>query len=137
MNFRDLILNNFWWKLTALALAIIVRLALHPQDGQPLLPESMRPMHTRYLVAHPIILSKPATDLREFKVMPETVDITLSGDSKFLKNLDDREVRATVDVRDISPDTNTVRIHVFVPPEGGIRLERMTPERVQVEVLKQ
>jgi hypothetical protein len=137
MSFRDLILNNFWWKLTALSLAIVVRLALHPQDGQPLLPNSMRLDYTRYLVQHPVILSKPATDLREFKVTPETVDITLSGDAKVLKNLDVSEVRATVDIRDINPETNTVRIHVFVPPEGGIRLERMTPERVQVELLKQ
>src|SRR3954464_13789432 len=137
MPFRDLILNNFWWKITALALAIIVRLALHPQDGQPLIPSSMRLSDARYLVQHPIILQKPATDLREFKVTPDTVDITLSGEAKVLKNLDISEIRATVDIRDLTPETNTVRIHVFVPPEGAIKLERMTPERVQVELLKQ
>jgi len=131
---RDIILNNFWWKVTALALAIVVRFALRPEDGQPLLP---RTMHTRYLVSHPITLSKPATDLREFKVTPENVDITLSGDAKVLKDLDDREVRATVDIRDLEPGTNSVRIHLFVPPEGGIKLERLTPDRVQVELLKQ
>jgi YbbR domain-containing protein len=133
MSFRTLILNNFGWKITALALAITVRYALRPQDG-PLLPSAM---HTRYLVSHPITLSKPATDLREFKVSPETVDITLSGDAKILKDLDDREVRATVDIRDLAPGTNTVRIHVYVPPEGGIKLERLAPEQVHVELLNQ
>ena len=134
---REIILNNFWWKTTALGLAIVVWLALKPQEGRPLLPDAFRATHTRYLVSHPITLSKPATDLREFKVTPETVDITLVGDPKVLKDLDMREIRATVDIRDLRPDTNTVRIHVFVPPEGGIKLERLTPDRVQVELLKQ
>jgi hypothetical protein len=133
---RDWILNNFGWKITALVLAIAVRFALRPEDGQPLLPDSLRTT-TRYMVAHPITLSKPATDLRQFKVTPENVDITLSGEAKVLKELDDREVRATVDIRDLEPGSDTVQIHVFVPPEGGIKLKKIYPDRVHVELLKQ
>ena len=93
-------------------------------------------MHTRHLIAHPVTISKPATDTREFKVTPSTVDITLSGEEKTLRALSSSEVRATVEITDMTDLTNTVKIRLFVPPEGGIELERLTPERVQVELLK-
>lgn len=138
MAFRELIVNNFWWKFTALLLAVASWLGFHTREGRPpLLPDSFRTMHTRYLVAHPITISKPASDPREFRVTPSHVDITLSGEEKVLRNLADSEVRATVDISDLTEFTNTVKIRVFVPPQGGIKLERLSPDRVQVELLKQ
>jgi hypothetical protein len=135
---RDIILNNFWWKVTALLLAILAWLGFQPSEMRPnLLPDSLRPYFTRHLIAHPVTISKSATDTREFKVTPAEVDITLSGDEKVLRNLVASEVRAEVLMSEYKGQTNMLRIHVFVPPRGGIKLERLTPERVQVEVLKE
>jgi hypothetical protein len=135
---RDIVLNNFWWKVTALLLAILAWLGFQPGEIRPsLLPESFRPFFTRYLIAHPVTVSKSATDTREFKVTPSEVDITLSGDEKILRNLAPSEVRAEVLMSEYKGETNTLLIHVYVPPRGGIKLERLTPERVQVEVLKE
>jgi hypothetical protein len=93
--------------------------------------------YTRLMIAHPVTITKPATDTREFKVMPSEVDITLSGEEEVLRDLASREVRATVEILEFKSETNSLPIHVYVPPRGGIKLERLTPERVQVEVLKQ
>jgi hypothetical protein len=132
---RDIILNNFWWKMTALCLAVLAWFGFQPRDMRDLWPT--RTDYTRLLIAHPVTITKPATDTREFKVTPSEVDITLSGDEKVLRDLSASEVRATVEILEFREDTNSLLIHVYVPPRGGIKLERLSPERVQVEVSKQ
>lgn len=133
---RDIILNNFWWKVTALLLAILAWLGFQPSEGyQKLLPGG--PFATRYLIAHPVTISKPATDAREFKVSPAEVDITLSGEEKVLRGLAASEVRAEVLTSEYKGTTNRLKIRVFVPPRGRIEVESLSPERVQVEVLKE
>ena len=133
---RDIILNNFSWKLTALLLAILAWFTFQPAEMRTNLLRGPFDA-TRYLIAHPVTISKPATDAREFKVTPAEVDITLSGEEKVLRNLVPSEVRAEVLMSEYKGDTNMLLIHVYVPPRGGIKLERLSPERVQVEVLKE
>lgn len=130
---REVLLNNFWWKVTALLLAILAWLGVQGENARDLLPTTKTAWH--YMIAHPVTISKPATDTREFKVTPAEVDITLRGEEKFLRELSATEIRAEVWASDYKGDTNTLPIHVFVPNEN-IKLERVSPERVQVEVLK-
>jgi hypothetical protein len=80
---------------------------------------------------------KPATDAREFKVSPAEVDITLSGEEKVLRGLAASEVRAEVLTSEYKGTTNRLKIRVFVPPRGRIEVESLSPERVQVEVLRE
>ena len=135
---RNLVTNNFLWKITALCLAVLAWYGFQPRGARPyLLPESFRTDYTRLMIAHPITITKPATDTREFKVTPSEVDITLSGDEKVLRKLSSSEVRATVEIIEYKAETNSLEIHVYVPPRGGIKLERLSPDRVQVEVIKQ
>jgi hypothetical protein len=124
--------------MTALCLAVLAWFGFQSRGSRPyLLPDSFRTDYTRLMIAHPITISKPATDTREFKVTPLEVDITLSGEEKVLRTLSSSDVRATVEIIEYRAETNTLKIHVYVPPKGGIQLERISPERVQVEVIKQ
>ena len=124
--------------MTALLLAIVVWLGFQPRDKSlNLFPDAYRPSYARYLLRHPVTIIKPATDTREFKVTPSEVDISLSGDQKVLENLRGSEVRASVDVVTFNSKTNELPIVVTFPVSGGIKLERVTPERVQVELLKE
>ncbi len=135
---RDLLLNNLGWKVTALLLAIVVWLGFQPHDKRlNLFPDAYRPTYVRYLLRHPVTIIKPATDTREFKVSPSEVDISLSGDQKVLENLRGSEIRASVDVVAVTSRTNELPIVVTFPPGGGIKLEQVTPDRVQVELLKE
>jgi YbbR domain-containing protein len=135
---RAILLNNFLWKVTAFLLAVVAWLGFQPKDKRlSLFPETLRAHYTRYLVAHPVTITKPATDSREFKITPSFVDITLSGDEKVLGEIWAGDLRATVDVSEFRDGTNSLPLR-FVPPEGkAIRLERMAPDRVQVEVVKE
>ena len=121
--------------MTALCLAVLAWFGFQPRDMSELWPS--RTDYTRLLIAHPVTITKTATDTREFKVTPSEVDITLSGDEKVLRDLSSSEVRATIEVLEFKDATNSLEIHVYVPPRGGIKLERLVPSRVQVEVIKQ
>jgi hypothetical protein len=135
---RDFLLNNFWWKVTALLLAIVVWLGFQPRDKHlNLFPDAYRPSYVRYILRHPVTIIKPATDMREFKVIPSEVDISLSGDEKILDALDGADIRASVDVVSLSGKTNTLPISVTFPGSAEIKVDRVTPDRVQVEVLKE
>jgi YbbR domain-containing protein len=131
---RDVILNNFLWKMIALCLGVLAWFGFQTREMRPyLLP---RTEHTRVMIAHPVTISKPATDTREFKVTPAEVEITIKGDEKTLKALSSSEVRATVEISEFREGTNSLEIHVYVPPRG-VELVRLVPDRVQVEVIKQ
>jgi hypothetical protein len=136
---RDLVLNNFWWKLIALFLAVAawVGFKSREKDGMRLWPDTPT-SHSRLLVSHPISITKPANDSREFRVQPTTVDITLTGEADSLRELETREVRATVEITsDLRRETNTLPIHVFLPQDvKNIQLEKWAPDKVQVELVK-
>jgi hypothetical protein len=134
---REMLVNNFWWKVTALCLAVLAWYGFQPREMRPYLFPQGRTDYTRLMIAHPVTITKPATDTREFKVTPSEVDITLSGEEKVLRALPSSEVRATVEIVEFRNGTNSLRIHVYVPPRGGIELAGITPERVQVEVIKE
>ena len=133
---RDLVLNNFWWKITALLLAIIVWIGFQPRDkALNLFPDAYKPSYVRYLLRHPVTIVKPVNDNRSFKVMPSEVDISLSGDQKVLEALHGSDIRASIDVVDFSNGTNSLPITITFPPGGDIKLERVIPARVQVELV--
>jgi YbbR domain-containing protein len=135
---RDLLLNNFWWKVTALLLAIVVWLGFQPRDKKlNLFPDAYQPSYVRYILRHPVTIIKPANDTREFKVTPSEVDIALSGDEKVLDRLKGSEIRASVDVVSLAGKSNTLPITVNFPHSEQIKQEQVTPDRVQVELTKE
>ena len=123
--------------MTALFLAILAWFGFQPRDMRPSLFPEGRTEHTRVMIAHPVTITKPATDTREFKVMPSEVEITLKGEEKTLRELASSEVRATVEISEFSGTNAILEIHVYVPPRGGIKLDRLVPDTVQVEVIKE
>jgi hypothetical protein len=135
---RDIVLNNFWWKVTALLLAILAWIGFQRPDKRwNVVPVTYRASYVRYLLRHEVTIIKAANDTNEFKVTPAEVDISLSGDQKFLENLRGTEVRASVDVVNFSAKSNSLPLKVAFPPGGNIKLETVVPDRVQVELLKE
>lgn len=135
MGKRELILNNFWWKVTALLIAIAIRVGFHTKEESQLFSTNFRfPFSTRELVSHPITITKPASDNREFRVTPSEVDITLSGDLQKLKKLDPGKVRATVDLTGYKTTNGTAAVTVTAPPE--FKIERTVPDEVSVSTVK-
>ena len=137
---RELVLNNFWWKVTALLLAVGAWFGLTPGQYNLTLPATGVGYSTRELVQHPITIIKEAADTREFKVTPSAVDITISSRSlDSLRELDGREISPRVDLREFNTNSTTAEIVVVIPEmeKRGLELEKLSPERVQVELVRE
>lgn len=136
MPYREIIFNNFWLKITALLLAVLVWFTLHRTDRiETDFPEewTLNP-RSRTLEKLHITVMQPATDLRKFEISPKMVDIEILGDESQLKHLSARDIQASVDLGQLkSGHALPVRVHL----PRGFRVERVEPAEVEVGLVKQ
>ena len=130
---RDLVLRDFWLKLFSLGLAILiwvtVSLAIWKEISPPLAPSVTAEERPFYHV--PVLIVSSAADVRNFKVSPGEVDVTVKGETEIVRKLEANEIRAWVDLTGIeSASKLRKRIDISTPP--GVSLERVSPEEVQV-----
>jgi YbbR domain-containing protein len=122
---RHLFLDDFLLKLFSLALAVVVWLIVTfaSQKGAGTTP--------RVFYDLPVTVLSSAEDVRNFKVSPNEVIVTVEGDAKTVQNLQSKDVRVTVDLTGVGTARDLrKRIEVSVP--AGIACMRVAPEEVQV-----
>jgi hypothetical protein len=122
---RHLFLDDFLLKLFSLGLAVVVWLivtfASQKEAGTT----------PRIFYNLPVIVSSSAEDVRNFKVSPSEVIVTVQGDAKAVQNLQSKDVRVTVDLTGVGTARDLrKRIEVSLP--AGIACMRVAPEEVQV-----
>ena len=124
---REVLLRNFGWKMLSLGLAVAiwltVRAAISQSGGQSV----------RTFNAIPAQIVSSTTDVRTFRVIPETVSITVRGRSEIITALTVPEIHAFVDVTSTDASQNFTR-DVRVATPVGITLVRVDPGNVTVEV---
>lgn len=138
---RNLILHNFWWKITSVALAVVVWITFHNEvrlEGQSFqgINELVRP-HTASPAQSsqfPITVLRAARDNRVFKIEPSVVDITVSGDVSGIRRNLLEELQVFVDLSKAGNEPFTARVRVSLP--AGASLVRVTPDQVHVELAK-
>ncbi|MDX1952869.1 MAG: CdaR family protein [Verrucomicrobiota bacterium] len=133
---RETILNHFWWKVTSFLLAIIVWFTFQGAKGISLqfVDNFGNVIATRAFVNHRLTIMRAPNDKRDFRIIPETVDITVVGeDLRRIKNLSAADIQAYVDLTLYKTGTNTAQVNIFLPPE--IRIRRIDPQQVQVELV--
>ena len=134
MGWRDLILNNFWWKLSSLILAAGVWYHYKSADSDSQVAPTLFP-GSRIFVGMPVEILKGAQDLRNFRVTPEEVDVTVSGEYQTIKNLSSTNVRVFVAVTGMLTNiVTTNRVQIKSIP--GVKLEKSIPEAVRLELLE-
>jgi YbbR domain-containing protein len=133
MWLRDVIIRNFWLKLFSVALAVLiwatvsVAIRNESQDLNPLVNQPSR------VVVVPVLVMSAAADVRECRVRPENVEVTVRGEKKLLDALQEKDVHAIVDLTDVEfTPTMSKRIEVTTPP--GVVYTRVSPDSVQVVV---
>ena len=123
---RDVILRNFGWKILSLGLAVAIWWSIRPS-----VDDSGVSVRTFDDIAIQIVSS--TTDVRAFRVDPEKVSITVQGPADMLNVLNDREIRAFVDLTWADTSQNFSRpLRIATPP--GITLMRVDPVEVTVIV---
>jgi hypothetical protein len=123
MSFRDLVLNNFRWKLTALVLAMliwfVIKLAIYKgiTGGQ-------------YQILHrqPVMVLKAPDDSRIFRIDPPYADVVVQA-SKELSG-DDVELYLNLTTM---PDVNSALKQVLVRGAEGTKVIRVEPAFILAE----
>ena len=128
------ILKHAWLKLFSLALAVLiwvtVSFAIRNESLQAASVVANLPTRVFYL---PVLVVSAAADVREFHVSPDSIEVTVWGESANLAQLQDKDIRVMVDLTDIeSARGMTKRVVVSTPP--GITLKSAQPDTVQIVV---
>lgn len=133
---RDLLIRDFWLKLFALVLAVLIWLTVSfaIRKGETSPADAMANANAERLSLQvPVLVMSTAADVRSFKVSPDKVEVIVSGDPKVLEKLDSTQIRALVDLTDIeSARSLRKRIKVTIPP--GVTYVSVNPEEVSIIV---
>lgn len=131
---RDFLTKDFSWKLFSLGLAVALYFtvrAVRESTGDTGRPLEVRATHSYRGV--PVLVMSSASDVREFKVSPANVQVTVRGRPEILTQLEEEDIRVTVDLTGIeSAQGLKKRVHVSAPP--GITLVEVIPAEVDVVI---
>ncbi len=132
--FRRVVLHDFWLKLFCLALAVLTWLVLHfaaveKQGGAPVV--NLLPVQQRTFSGLPVLVVSSAEDVRSVRVNPKEVEVTVQGDAKTLRGLQDKDIRVLVDLTGIQA-AHDLRKRIEVSTPAGVTHVRVDPVEVQV-----
>jgi YbbR domain-containing protein len=132
MTLRHLVFHNFWIKFFSLALATAIWFAIKyviQADLTPPQASILNPTQRSYQI--PInVLAQPG-DARIFKISPDTVVLTIDGESAVLRKYSPKDFRAYVDLTTIRTneiESYEVRIHI----PNDINIRSLLPKAVNV-----
>ncbi len=126
INFlRHLFLEDVWWKLFSLVLALLIWFAVTFASQREI------PTDKRVFVNLPVIVISSAEDVHNFKVSPAEVQVTVQGSAETLQNLQPKDIRPMVDLTGVAAASELREpVEVSVPP--GVTFLSVEPEEVQV-----
>ena len=128
---RDWITKDFGWKLFSLFLAVAIWLTVHKIYEEPGAVPRLGVGNTVTFGNLPVLIVSTAKDVRDFRVAPLTVKVTVSGPADDMAKLQANQVRAVVDLTDIESAQDLHRlVDVSAPP--GVTLVSVDPPKVMV-----
>ncbi len=134
MTLRDLILNNFGWKLLSLVLATLVwwRVNRLAQSERELAQAPLASVERTGTFSLPVRVLGPARNAGGFAVVPAEVNVTLRGRPSDLEQVNSTNVVVYVDAT-LPLDTNAAARRVIVRPPPGVSVQEVKPRQVYVE----
>jgi YbbR domain-containing protein len=128
---RDWVTKDFGWKLFSLFLAVAIWLTVHKIYEEPGVVSGPVVGNTVTFGNLPVLIVSTAKDVRDFRVAPLTVKVTVSGPAEDMARLQANQVRAVVDLTDIESAQDLHRmVDVSAPP--GVTLVDVDPPKVMV-----
>ncbi len=131
----DLISKDTGWKLFSLALALAIWFTVKNVSNEPVaVTTPLGVWDTRTLTNLPVLVVSAAADVREVKVQPNYVTITVSGRPEVLNGLQEKEIEAHVNLTDLESAPRGVRKRVIVSAPPGVAFVRAEPADVEVVI---
>lgn len=134
MSVRAFIQHNFWLKLFSLLLATLIWFAINfgIQNEMQLPQNPITNPATKENLNIPVrVLTRPG-DPRVFKVEPEEVTVSITGEAAILQAVNSKTISVFVDLTNVRSQRETnqqVRLNI---PEGVIVIN-VSPRAVNVE----
>jgi YbbR domain-containing protein len=135
MALRDIITRDLGWKLFSLFLAVIIWVTVKTvsQESPAQAANPLEDWEIRTLNDMPVLVVSEAEDVRQFKVSPDHVQVTVRSSPDMPLETLEREVHVTVDLTDIESSRGLrKKVDVSTPP--GVILESVTPEDLYVVI---
>jgi YbbR domain-containing protein len=133
---RNIFVKDLWPKLVCLVLAILiwslVSLAIKKEVSPPSLPSG--PTTRRTYPNIPVMILSSGTEPRSFIINPTRIEVAVRGEAKAMQSLQDKDIRAVVDVTDIA-DALDMRKRVEVTVPEGVAVVSISPEEVKLTIL--
>jgi YbbR-like protein len=126
----DWMTKDFWWKLFSLVLAVVIWLTVYKIREEPVVPASVVGVPLTY-GSLPVLVVSAASDVRDFRVLPGTVAVKVSGPAEVMAVLQANQIHPVVDLTDIASARNLKRrVEISMPP--GVTLVSVEPAEVGV-----
>jgi YbbR domain-containing protein len=134
MALRDIVTKDFGWKILSVALAVAIWLTVHAiSEDASRRVNPLSGLMTRTFQDVPVLVVSAAADVRESKVKPGAVQVTVSGKPDAVSALDPRLIRVLVDLTGVEAAQDLKkRVDVSTPP--GITFVSAEPAEVDVVV---
>jgi YbbR domain-containing protein len=130
---RDWLTKDFGWKLFSFFLALGIWLTVHQIYEEPKTAAAQIAGDKVTYGNLPVLVVSTAEDVRDFRVVPAAVSVTVSGSPEAMAVLQANQIRAVVDLTDIESGRESRRkVEVSTPP--GVTLVSVEPSRVGVIV---
>jgi hypothetical protein len=123
---RELLLKNLGWKMLSLGLAVAIWLTVKTAINE----RGAQSVRTFENIPAQIVSS--TADVRTFRVIPDKVSITVRGRPEVISALNEREIRAFVDITSADISQNFIR-RVQISTPIGITIVLVDPVEVAVE----
>lgn len=129
----EFIVKDFWLKLFSLALAVLIWFTIFQaiqQQGSPV--NAFNPnLKKRTFYNLPVTPVSSSSDVRNFKLSPNEVQVTVQGEGKLVDGLQAEEIKARVDLSGLETDGD-IHQHVEVATPMGLTCVNIEPSDVQV-----
>ena len=128
---RDWIIKDLGWKLFSLFLAVAIWLTVHKIYEEPAIDAASAAGITVTFDNLPVFVVSAASDVHDFRVLPTTVKVTVSGTAEVMNKLQAGQVHAAVNLTDLGPERDAhLPVEVSAPP--GVALVSIDPPKVGV-----
>lgn len=131
MAMRDWLTKDLSWIIVSLLLAVAIWLTVHKIREEPEAPVTRGAENTYGNL--PVRLLSASADVRDYRVAPGTVAVTVSGPPKAMAVLQADQIHAVVDLTGIK-SSHDLRRPVEISAPAGTTLVSVDPPEVVVIV---
>jgi hypothetical protein len=133
MALRDWFIKDLGWKLFSVILAVTIWLTVYKIRTESETSDATGSQGTLTFGNVPVLIVSAAADVRDFRVKPAIVAVTVSGSPDDIARLQVSQVRAFVDLTDIE-SAHKLERRVDVSMPSGLTLVSVEPPEVDVVI---